>query len=658
MKKQILLGLLAAGMLAACSNDDSLNENQTNQYRMVEGQPAYLSLGIAMPENPQTRANDNFDDGDVEEYEVFSGQLVLFKGPNEANATLVKAYPIPVADLVATGKNNFPMEGTTTQITSTSAKYVQEIDAPNLGAADALYAYVILNDSANATGLDVTPGQKFSDFSKKVFKAIGIADESKGYGAESAQGFVMTSVPFSTKAGGTTDASLTDGYAIQTLTKIDATAVYPTKAEAEDASAKVACLYVERAAAKVDVTFSATGIDGTSLTATLEGWCLGNTNNTNSGYYNTRQVDPVWASYNNPKNSTAATKYRFICSAPFFASDHEMGYRTYFGQDVNYNGNTGLVNAQVLDADHTLASEECTYTYENTFDENSQIYANTTYVSFKTKLNGGNTFWTIKGEDNTAITAEATLKTKLANSIENQTAAVAKATAAIKAAIDADLALGDGSSQLMLAGVAAGATVSFSLAQEITLGTKVASTAVRPYSSKIQFTSIQVNSADADGAVVDAINALNYEAGKTIAAKLAEDLTGYTADVVTEYTGGITYYATRIAHFGDFETPWSTGPESYNDYAKIYPTNGQSLNETPSVNYGIDRVNAWLGRWGIVRNNWYSLTVTNIKGIGDAVPQDYSADVTPDDNPEPKYYIAAHIHILPWVKRTQNVVLK
>ena len=113
MKKQILLGLLAVGMLAACSNDDSLNENKASKYGLIEGEPAYLSLGIAMPGDPQTRANEDWADGAEAEYKVNKGTLVLFKGTNEADATLLKEYVLPTA--------TFTLDGTATdQITSTS----------------------------------------------------------------------------------------------------------------------------------------------------------------------------------------------------------------------------------------------------------------------------------------------------------------------------------------------------------------------------------------------------------------------------------------------------------------------------------------------------------------------------------------------------------
>jgi hypothetical protein len=89
----------------------------------------------------------------------------------------------------------------------------------------------------------------------------------------------------------------------------------------------------------------------------------------------------------------------------------------------------------------------------------------------------------------------------------------------------------------------------------------------------------------------------------------------------------------------------------------IYPTNGKSVHDTP-ITYGASRAAAWLGRWSIVRNNWYVLDIKKVEGLGSPVPEDYSGNgvgPTPDDNPGREYYIAAEIHILPWAKRYQSV---
>lgn len=651
MKKLLVLGLLAGLVFSACSNDDSLNENNnSNQYNMVEGQPSFLSLGIAMPgDDRATRGNDNYQDGVAAEYSVKTGMLVLFKGTNESSAKLFGNYNITDAIKEST---DWSLEGTTTdQVTTTSKKFVQEITNPKLTASEKLYAYVILN-TANVTGLDYTLGQTFDVFSKQVLKAIGIADETKGFGTENTtNGFVMTNTTYCTAGGGS--AAPTTGAEIKSLAEIKSEAVYPTKAEAEASEAKVACIYVERAAVKVEVTYNAGGATitdpaGSTSAPDMVGWELGNVNNggaSGSGYYNVRQFDAAWMPYINAQASTAATKYRFVTVAPFFASDHAAGYRTYFGKDVNYDGKTGLINSKVADGTgkYALTSGAITYTYENTFDENSQIYENTTYVAFKFKLNGGNDFYTIAGQENTAYITKELMEAKLVELAD------AQLSPSVKAELNSKIAAALGTHY-------SGHSVTFTYAPKATISVPTES-GTASYTLELGFTSVKVDGSEKYASDKSTIDALIYEGATTISDKFAALVGTFKFETVTYYKDGVTYYATRIAHFGNAETPWDAPNEAHNNYAKIYPSDGQSLHTPTPINYGTDRANAWLGRWGIVRNNWYSLNVSNITGIGDAVPVDYSGNTTPDDNPDPKYYIAAHIHILPWVKRTQDVVL-
>ena len=72
---------------------------------------------------------------------------------------------------------------------------------------------------------------------------------------------------------------------------------------------------------------------------------------------------------------------------------------------------------------------------------------------------------------------------------------------------------------------------------------------------------------------------------------------------------------------------------------------------------GVDHsAKRFLGRYGVVRDNWYRLTVDAVNHIGTAEPVDVSAEGNkniPDD--EIKNYIAVHVHIMPWVIRNQNI---
>lgn len=71
-----------------------------------------------------------------------------------------------------------------------------------------------------------------------------------------------------------------------------------------------------------------------------------------------------------------------------------------------------------------------------------------------------------------------------------------------------------------------------------------------------------------------------------------------------------------------------------------------------TVGYGSNE-NNWLGRYGVLRNTWYDMTVTGLKNIGSPeVP-----DVTTDYDDPGDQYISVEINILPWAVRSQNVEL-
>ena len=120
--------------------------------------------------------------------------------------------------------------------------------------------------------------------------------------------------------------------------------------------------------------------------------------------------------------------------------------------------------------------------------------------------------------------------------------------------------------------------------------------------------------------IVAAINTkLGLKAGRP------EEMVG-----INTYLNGVTYYIARVKHFGDVLTPWNSG-ESYGTKNKEY-----------------------LGRYGMLRNNWYELTVGNVYGPG--YPGVPPVDPTlPDD--ENEKYLSVSVKILSWAKRSQKVDL-
>lgn len=100
---------------------------------------------------------------------------------------------------------------------------------------------------------------------------------------------------------------------------------------------------------------------------------------------------------------------------------------------------------------------------------------------------------------------------------------------------------------------------------------------------------------------------------------------------IKTYENGESYYIARIKHFGDDLTPWKEGDKTYDS---------NNLN--------------WLGRYGVLRNNWYDLTINKISGPGYPDVPEVKPD-TPDD--EDTKYINVSVKILDWAKRSQSVDL-
>lgn len=101
---------------------------------------------------------------------------------------------------------------------------------------------------------------------------------------------------------------------------------------------------------------------------------------------------------------------------------------------------------------------------------------------------------------------------------------------------------------------------------------------------------------------------------------------------INTYLNGECFYVGRVQHFGEYYTPWIPGSDTYGS-------------ENKDDNY--------LGRYGVVRNNWYELQVSSIKTLGS--PDVPVAPSTPDD--ENKYYISVRCNLHAWAKRVQDLKL-
>lgn len=630
---RLFLMALAAGMLVSCSDEATAPETSV---RPSQGETGYIALSINMPQTSGngTRANDSFDDGIPAEYQANDATLILFTGDSESEATVKGVYdmgkPVPQAE----GGN-------------ITVKYntVQQITNPASGT-EKLYAMVVLNNSGliKVSGTDgaesTLNGQKMTSMNFTHFTAATanylLTDANLSAIANvSGSNFLMSNAPLSTAVGGSTAPS---NPIINTLVEVNQNNIYPSKSAAQNGEATT--ITVERAVAKVTVKNGATGAtaDDKKITSfNIDGWTLCNTNKKS---YFTRNVDcgsPAWWGYKNGESSV--TDYRFIGSDDVYTTTGTPSvsyYRTYWAKDPNYTSHTdddlnvvtGIpASLKALDAD--------AYCLENTFNVANQNQNQTTGVIVKATLTvtgaesaSDKSFFTLNGDRSTIYKFADMLTQVKKFYLEN---------ASVKAACeDASTGLAD-SKQLEASDLVVELTNSDNQTKVSLDGTDDAISDFTK-AGNYTLTSIYVKDASASkfkgSSVPEALKSTNSTLINTIKANVG---------TVSYYKNGEAYYYVLIRHFDETQTPWD--PEKL-EAAKLsgsYPNSYQS--KTAEEN--------WLGRYGVVRNNWYQVNVTGIAQIGDA-----EAPVIPgkpDDTRE--QWIKAEINVLSWAVRTQDAVL-
>ena len=404
-------------------------------------------------------------------------------------------------------------------------------------------------------------------------------------------GFYMANAPLANKVGGSSDPS---GATIKTLVSLDGK-IKETEAEAKSAPAEI---YVERGVAKVTMQKgSVTSVAGSKPASStsdvafeVNSWTLDNTNKTT---YLVRSTEGYgsWLSLASNATPGVTNKYRFVGS-------NEVGsgmYRTYFAKDPNYDtkGNKSATFNSSATFSSEFGNENPQYCFENTFDVDNQIDKYTTRVLIKAKLNNGSTFYVINGDENTIFD-----RTAVEKEIKKQ----------------------------------------FLLEYGSWIKANVTSpTTVDENSLTVDFTdgagAVTLNSIEITGVTyVSGVTSLPSDYIETVMARLGS---------IQEYKNGESYYFVRIKHFGDNLTPWnSTETEKPSSTTGVYPS-------------GTNRDGNYLGRYGVLRNNWYDIEVQGVKGLGSpTVPT-----VTTDTDDELKSYIAVKINVLSWAKRTQGAIL-
>lgn len=607
INKTLGLALLTA-LAASCSSDNDVTG--TNNPTIDNGEANYATLKIDLPTRAGVRAVD-FKDGLASEYAVNDATLLVFKkgeSNDEKDFTFVEFVPL--------GNMN-PWQSSTTTGVTTSANITAELKKATLDdlTHDKIYGLVILNNEAANGNKIKLPTENTTTFGAwndaKNVTAANMTDNSKG--------IVMANAPEWT----------TSGQAPTTLVLIHGDKVKPTKAQAEAAGA-AADIHVERGLAKVTLAQygennTITVDDDNSIykgcTVKLEAWALDVTNKTSFPVHKTDGLDSVknytviWKSDGTASSSsTVASVNRFVDGA------NTEFKRVYWGIDPNYSGsdlNTKESLAKCQNAFNMVdesamkpafGDDNPQYCLENTFDIDNMTQGQTTRVLIKAEISVPTT----KGDDGYLYGDDKYEPGQNLYKVDNDN-------------VD-------------------GLLTSYQLSQKISEYI-LENFGQRNVTVKIDDTAI-ANTAgfhqladDNFGTSTSPAKVRTRASGYPVIPDLSEDESKklFNAFRITTYKNGVCYYVGRIKHFGDDETPWHVGEPTYYDTAKSIDKATGNLK--------------WLGRYGVLRNNWYSLSVGSVSAPGDPeIPQ-----VVPQNPDDDNFnYINLSVNVLNWAKRTDE----
>lgn len=612
MKKIYLpLALAATLALGACSSDNVVDNGGSNPIDLSKGGFVKMSLNLPTDNNRGSRATHDLNDGLANEYGIKNAYLVLFEGGDDENKAAIKgAYALSNSDFEAVGDN--PNHVTLTK----RIAFANDTKKPS-DSNKYIYALVVLNNNGlftvdgnhtlkfDDTKVDATAyksAANFINFSKAI--ASTSTDGKTPFASDVAtNGIFMTNAPLCTKHGGNADPG-TDA-TIKTLADVTDN-IYTTEAEAK--SKPAAEIYVERAVAKVTVQSKTDALEANKANAAskisyqLYNWVV---DNTNKKSYIVRQYNKDWNSIHSDKVTTGDYQYRFVWGSEVNpnATEGNKLYRTSFAQDPEYDtpaANAANYNQMASNAKMTLSTEfgneHPQYCNENTFQVTAQNQDQTTRVVLGVKMSAPGTttydedLYTVNGNKEVVYT-KTSLAERLKNILLNEPA--------------------------------------------VKTWTKTHTT----YSFDITFNNTTAG--------VTTIDKATFKDNTTATGAPDEKLENFTPEQlnkalpnIVRYKGGVAYYAVRIKHFGDTDTPWNV--------------EGQGVTAGGNSNIYHTGSNDWfLGRYGVVRNNWYDISVNKIQTLGDATIPAFTTD--PDDVLE--NYISVSINVLSWSKHTQDADL-
>lgn len=592
MKKKNLFAVgCAAILMAGCSSDDiTLGEGEGGG--AGSNGTSYVGLSITLPSTAGNRAN-SFDQGTANEYKVNSLDILYV----DENNTIIEAKKYSADDL------NWLTPPAGQDITTKTVLPVEKVNFA--GKAKAL---VIINMPEAWNNSYAAKGTLKLD---EVLKGFDNAEALTG---KEKNAFVMTNAVH----------SLT-GEALVDVTS------YTTENEAQ-VNASKQNIYVERAAAKVtlktnswknDTYTIAEGKSNAGATIKIDGWKLDVTNRLmyavrHFGGYKVYNYDKV-------------TEY-----CRFYGADLGHSYRNYWAEDPNYSDNDKKTETTAAETEsgvavqgdfnvikdaskinNSVGDEE--YCLENTFNVAHQKQDETTRVLIKAT-------YTPFAPAETTITAEESTSGSVQNKFKTG---------------DTWYTLGNSSTPLTADDVVA----RINKVLKANPATSTDGTAANAESSENNTVTLNEEAIKAGKNDITKDMVKIGESGQLTDNQLA----AVQADLgkITAYVNGVCFYVVRIKHLAD-ACPWGNeqnapkvGGTEYADYVQGYSGNTSDYNKY------------YLGRYGVVRNNWYNVQLNTVTQPGEPTIPELKTNM--DD--EHANYIQTTINILDWAVRNQGVDL-
>ena len=544
-----------------------------------------------MPTTSGTRAaNDKFDGGTASEYTVNDATLLIFKKAGTSENEYEYVETAKLGNLEPWKKDNTTGNGITTEATITA-----ELKKATVGEKGDYYALVILNNEAG-TGNKVTLPSG-STTPPTTYGAWNAATNATNL-LDNTKGFYMANAP---------EFKAADQ---EPTTLVQIKGIYRTKEEAH--SKPGATVHVERGLAKVTVGkgtgddyFKGAKASGTKYSkddVKITNWALDVTNKKSFPVHVTfglkaglTSPDQTVPAYANIWKDAAATTGTAPATSRFVSHPATGAFkRVYWGIDPNYS--MDLSDVAKCKAQFTIAKADGT---DAKWTESSKaLYCLENTFDIKNMLQGQTTRVLLKATYTPNALASATEKTffMIGNSSDIWTKdnlikqITSKANEALKTTNTLKVEL---KGDLLKAGT-----------HFLTI-------------ENVSIKDGETEKVNTPGLVTQLNDKLGLDETNGVGIKT--------------YKNGESYYIARIKHFGDDLTPWKEGDKTYDS---------NNLN--------------WLGRYGVLRNNWYDLTINKISGPGYPDVPEVKPD-TPDD--EDTKYINVSVKILDWAKRSQNVDL-